>query len=404
MFSFTWAWILNIVFGSCAYASRADAEKYLAKASSESIHRDLTANITRHGRDLKKRLIDIFERDCVKSSSEAKYWNAEILRRYIRRTYSEEPHFDIKFYQLWAYGEENDTVIFESSRIPLPIPHDTSIVRLAQALFGHLDPQVVLFGNNAKDNTPKTVIGAYFPCRICSIYDEDTHNFKTSLVFFQLQPIFRTIQLGKPVISITPSNKTGEKREMISLAEIVRREGSPEIPYWIGAGTSKEGAGIKVDPEKRTITLVGGDRQWKGEFNAHRDEDDGSGCWEVTIHDPWMEMYTANEREKHTSRIPTMVKGEELEKLRKKIVEEVKYKDEKLRCAVLRTGDRMGPGIVPSSNNVLQTTHPSKPERKETFNMEIYHQTCMLSLFSKDAADLRQPQIRWPVLYIRASG
>ncbi|GBF63690.1 hypothetical protein TMEN_6334 [Trichophyton mentagrophytes] len=389
MFSFTWAWILNTVFGSCAYASRADAEKYLAKASPESIHEDLTANITRHGRDVKKRLIDIFERDCVKSSSGAKYQYSRVA--------DVLPHFDIKFYQLWAvlfqptmtsvesrfpryaptyihgamslflprwgdthreycqYGEENDPVIFESSRIPPPIPHDTSIVRLAQALFGHLGPQVVLFGNNAKGNTPKTVIGAYFPCRICSIYDEDTHNFKTSLVFFQLQPIFRTIQLGKPVISITPSNKTGEKTEMISLAEIVRREGSPEIPYWIGAGTSKEGAGIKVDPEKRTITLVGGDRQWKGEFNAHRDEDDGSGCWEVTIHDPWMEMYTANEREKHTSRIPT-------KKLRKKIVEEVKYKDEKLRCAVLRIGDRMGLGIVPSSNNVLQTTHPSKPE------------------------------------------
>lgn len=51
-------------------------------------------------------------------------------------------------------------------------------------------------------------------------------------------------------------------------------------------------------------------------------------------------MYTADEREQHTSRITIMVKGED--KLRKKIVEEVKY----IHCAVLHTGYRMDLGSV----------------------------------------------------------
>lgn len=213
----------------------------------------------------------------------------------------------------------------------------------------------MLFGSDSKGKIPKTVIGAYFPCPICSAYDENTHHFKMSLVLFQLQPVFRTIRLGKPVISITPSNELGEKKA--SLAEIVEREGSPNIPYWIGAGTSKDGASIRVDPEKKTVTLVSGGRQWNGNFKAGEDYDDESDSWEVTVYDPWMEMYTANERRRHDSGTPTMVEDEELEKLRRNIVEEVKYKDQKLRCAVLHSAYREDHRLLPDANNILHTTY-----------------------------------------------
>ncbi|EFQ99291.1 hypothetical protein MGYG_02302 [Nannizzia gypsea CBS 118893] len=314
------------------------------------------------------------------------------------------PYLDIKFYQLWAvlfqpsgpstepksprsapayvcgaislflpqwgnthrdlydYSEESNVILFESSRIPPSVPHDTTMVRLVQALFGHPDPQVVLFGSEAKGKTPKTVIGAYIPCPICSAYDEDTHRFKMSLVLFQLQPVFRTIRLGKPVISITPSNKP---REKTSLVEMVEREGSPNIPYCIGAGTSNDGASIRVNPEKGTATLVSGGRQWNGDFGNGKAEDDQLDSWEVTVHDPWMEMYTANERERHCSDKLTMVTGKELEKLRKTIVEEVKYKDEKLRCAVLHSAYRQDYKLLPDANNNLHTTFWVLPDDED---------------------------------------
>ncbi|KAM5440500.1 hypothetical protein McanMca71_003985 [Microsporum canis] len=154
---------------------------------------------------------------------------------------------------------------------------------------------------------------------------EDGHQFNSSLLVFQLQPIFRVLRLGKPIISLTNSIKTGEHG--ISLAEVVACKGSFSFPYWIGHEIS-QGSSIRIDPNQKTATLVSGKRQLNREFNL--DEGDGKD-WEVTIQDPKMDILTVNEKDDHLEEIDIpVVTGEELERLRKTIIDVVKYRDERL--------------------------------------------------------------------------
>ncbi|KAF3482057.1 uncharacterized protein GIQ15_04816 [Arthroderma uncinatum] len=219
----------------------------------------------------------------------------------------------------------------ESSKIS-PGSHDISVVYLAQALFGHPSPCFVLFSTNSDAVAAKarTVIAAYFPCRNCFGHAEDWSGDKDhrSLSLIQLLPTFRMLRPGLPTISI-PGLIDGKGE---SLADIVASKGSSNFPYWIG-DRENQGAGIRMNPEKKIVTLVSGDKQWiGGEVERDGDGEPSKKNWEITIQDPRMDVLTLDELVDHhceDERVPADPK--ELEILRERIIKDLVYEDGRIK-------------------------------------------------------------------------
>ncbi|OBT70954.1 hypothetical protein VF21_10226 [Pseudogymnoascus sp. 05NY08] len=175
-----------------------------------------------------------------------------------------------------------------------PDSHDTTIVRLVQALSRHPSACIVLFSSEAVGTTPKIVIGAYFPGSLnVSITRAENEKRETqsntSHLLFQLQPSFRLLRSGKPNISITDLIKT--EGQGVSLADIATNEviGSPNLSYWIGDGTSQS-EGLRIDPQKKTAMLASSDGQWYRDLMADENSQSKKN-WEVTAQNPRMDIF-----------------------------------------------------------------------------------------------------------------
>ncbi|KAJ9138370.1 hypothetical protein NKR23_g8493 [Pleurostoma richardsiae] len=154
-------------------------------------------------------------------------------------------------------------------------PQDMTIFRLARDLSDRHSGYVVLFTAEAVATTPKATIGAYFPGESRGT---DAH------ILFQLQPRFRLLRWKRPNLPLSDLIRT--ERENIRLGELVAN-GHPQpsdATYWIG-DSAGQGAGIRIDHERKTVTLTSGDGQ------CYMDGQQGVRNWDVTIQSARMDIF-----------------------------------------------------------------------------------------------------------------
>ncbi|TGJ80427.1 hypothetical protein E0Z10_g8334 [Xylaria hypoxylon] len=172
--------------------------------------------------------------------------------------------------------EQDTRLTLEAVQVS-PDSQDMTILRLRQILFDNSAAHIVLFTAAADGKNPKTVIGAYLPIKL-----------DVSHILFQLQPSFRLLRWSKR--RMLPEDLINSE-EKASSEEVVLKE-DLELPYWIGAPLER-GAGLRVDPRKKTATLtnsMGGcyvEVPVGGKENSEK-------SWNITIQQARMDIFTAS--------------------------------------------------------------------------------------------------------------
>ncbi|KAI1755548.1 hypothetical protein F4782DRAFT_408779 [Xylaria castorea] len=155
---------------------------------------------------------------------------------------------------------------------------DTSMSRLSQGISDHSSAYVVLFTTDA--GTSNTVIGAFFP-----IPSKTTH------ILFQIQPRFRALRWAKSKVLRVDLIKVDAKA---SPGEFVANEGSVpsnNAPFWIG-NPMELGAGLRVDPNKKTATLTNSVGGCYTEMPEISKKGNPGESWDVTIQQARMHIFT----------------------------------------------------------------------------------------------------------------
>ncbi|KAK5630168.1 hypothetical protein RRF57_005883 [Xylaria bambusicola] len=152
---------------------------------------------------------------------------------------------------------------------------DATILHQSRTLSNSASAHVVLFTTSA-DTTPKTIIGGYFP----------TSTERGAHVLFQLRPVFCLLRSTKPKMSLADLVKTEGK---LPSAQIKGSELSSS-PCWI-SDRMAPGAGIRIDPEKRTVTLARGTGGCYTDVQFPNEEGSAGEDGGLTIQDARMDVF-----------------------------------------------------------------------------------------------------------------
>ena len=191
-------------------------------------------------------------------------------------------------------------------------PDDITATRLVKALSLAEDPQLDLHSRLLLfTNDQQRVVGAYFPGP--RWMDAEKLKFTISdppYLLFQLQPEFRLLQYAR-----AGYNRPRNGRTRTGGKEAVVTDDAPSMPYWIGdPGLEGRGAGLRIEPETRSITLMGNSSDGDaGKESWYREVGVGSGGggavprWVVTVEPAQLHIFSVSgglNGNAGTSRIP----------------------------------------------------------------------------------------------------
>lgn len=147
--------------------------------------------------------------------------------------------------------ESRDThIALEEVQIP-PASNNLAMDRLTQGVSCDSSSEyVVVFTGDVSESNSKAVIGAYISFLPSTTGSEppDASRREASYILFQLQPEFHLLRGTKAGLSDLIRIKSGT-------AHVPE---SSDKPYWV-ANQSGHGWGLKVDPQKSTVTFTRGD-------------------------------------------------------------------------------------------------------------------------------------------------
>ncbi|TRX89572.1 hypothetical protein FHL15_009481 [Xylaria flabelliformis] len=176
------------------------------------------------------------------------------------------------------FNQRDTRLTLEATTQVSPDSLDTSMSRLSRGISDDSSAYVVIFTDDA--STSNTVIGAFFP-----IPSKTTH------MIFQIQPRFRILRWEKTELSRLNLIKPDAKA---SLSEFAASEGSlssNNAPYWIG-NPLEQGAGLWVDPNKGTATLINTVGGCYTEMPSVGGTSNTGENWDVTIQQARMHIFT----------------------------------------------------------------------------------------------------------------
>ncbi|KAK5994865.1 hypothetical protein PT974_03251 [Cladobotryum mycophilum] len=182
-------------------------------------------------------------------------------------------------------------IVLEKKQV-LPDSSNIAMVGLVQSLSHHSSAYIVLLTGVAAATAQKAVVGAYFP-GLCT--DEDNEKYKTGAnnrhMLFQLHPRFRFLPCAGSNVPVSDLVKT--EGIQVFLNKIAIDEGSAPCnkPYWI-RHSNGQGAGLRIDPETKTATLVSGDQRWYGELNLDGNNVFAKNYWKVVVQNAQMDIFT----------------------------------------------------------------------------------------------------------------
>ncbi|KAI1274932.1 hypothetical protein F5Y07DRAFT_390319 [Xylaria sp. FL0933] len=183
--------------------------------------------------------------------------------------------------------DEQDSRITLVTEQVLAGPQDLTMLRLCQRLSDDSTAHVVLFTTATGCEAPKMILGAYLPApnaiNVTGI--NLPRKLDASHILFQLQPTFRLLRWARcetPLANLI--HPYGDE----SFDEAAWG-GDSGLPYWIGAPQG-QGAGLRVDPRKRTATLTNGEGGFhvKIPIGSDGDHETKGG---VTVHNAQMHIF-----------------------------------------------------------------------------------------------------------------
>ncbi|KAI1738409.1 hypothetical protein F4680DRAFT_426058 [Xylaria scruposa] len=188
------------------------------------------------------------------------------------------PPIDVNSDRITSFNQRDTRLTLEAATQVSSDSLDMSMSRLNGGISDYSSAYVVIFTTDA--DTSNTVIGAFFP-----IPSGTTH------MLFQIQPRFRILRWEKAEIPRVDLIKADAKA---SLSDITTNEVSGptgNAPYWIG-NSLEQGAGLRVDPNKETVTLtntIGGCYTEKPSVGGKGNTGEN---WDVTIQQARMHIFT----------------------------------------------------------------------------------------------------------------
>ncbi|ETS77037.1 hypothetical protein PFICI_10911 [Pestalotiopsis fici W106-1] len=161
---------------------------------------------------------------------------------------------------------------------------------LNKALSLHSSDHVVLFTGDT-ESTRRAVMGVYLPAPSSVINYSLGHTWqRSSHVFFQLLPTFRLLWGTKSYARLADLINTRDKKTSPGDDMQIDNPKTLTVPYWIG-DASGEGVRLKIDPEKRTVALTGGDAQLRTDLKTKRSNEVAEED-EVLIQNARMNLFT----------------------------------------------------------------------------------------------------------------
>lgn len=149
--------------------------------------------------------------------------------------------------------ESRDTHIALEEVQVSPASNNLAMDRLTQGVSGDSSSEyVVVFTGDAPGSDSKAVIGAYIsfpPPAMGTTAAVHASRRIIRRILFQLQPEFRLLWGGT-------RSDLGSLTQMES--ETSHIADSPDMPYWVGNPSGRD-AGLKVDPQRKTVTFTRGD-------------------------------------------------------------------------------------------------------------------------------------------------
>jgi hypothetical protein len=170
---------------------------------------------------------------------------------------------------------------------------DITLTRLVKNLAQDPHPHVVLFTGNEIASAKVTFLGAYFPGPLWVEANEGKkHELKagTSHILFQFGPRLRLLRYTNSHVPLTDIISTDETVSLEAIAASDAESPNFSKPYRIGS-PGREGHGLYIDPETRSVTLSkppasgSGGKLWYRDICMNGASSDATlnNTWEVTI-------------------------------------------------------------------------------------------------------------------------